>query len=615
MAYSTTDIGTYISARELLTLNYLFGTQTPAVGDDSKPPIYGIAGGNCLWGRYARLPNAAEESAGTPRTACVPKYGGDDGVKLIETYACTGYGSPQALLGMVKRHDHTQGKAFMCRWAKHYMDMCHWNLDKHGIPPGEYNRHEPHSARNSRETSLSFPDGDSDIHRHHDAFGHFQTLCDSDMKALGGWTTSDVLNLASKLENYYIKSFQGVAGSGTSGNKHIREYHRIGNRLNSIAGIYDAYKTYNKPADAERILQLAASLVLLYYQDGWSIEYAGNLATSTFTIWNYGDFLGGVKPPEGNAFLFTHYRYGSQPWYDGHQMLGLWNLGLRFDAANYATTTSYTETVSITNASDVAVDETGNYPYDYAEKSSTRFTSASNVYDAAFQKCVQVINETTKWYDEEDRVFAPLGDWTGYDSQDFVNAKLQGMKNDDVEIEFLGNTCTTDILTSGDWNSLADDAEYYRWWVTDCHESDGKYHHVFETDTNGANFARKHYPRNWYRQDVNGDPIAAYNTGGSAYGVKNRMEITNAYLVPDMAWMRATILNDNSKRDFARILMFDYWAHAYHPSTIKVKKEDMFSTATGWGEQDYYAAIYNNWWHWTMQCGHLIRDADLGTGS
>ena len=609
MAFGTASIAGYMSQGEVATLNYLFGTTTvdPSITDVSQlPPIYRIAGGSCIWGRYGRVKGSDTQTL--PTLFSVKYYDEATGF-LQETYGCIYHGFPWNIYGPIKRHDHLEGKKFLARHALHAVDMCHWNLERWGQPPGEYNRHEPYQERNRQ--GQPFPKGDDDILRHMDGFGLAQVLSDADIKALGGWSSDEAVAWADAMLDWLVKVPNISQIQANPNNNHIREYHRMGNPLNTLAGIHDVYKTYGYVEKAARTLDLSASFINLIYQDGWSLTYTGTGSdgTVTFQIWNYGDWIGGdVNRP---AFKYTHYRFGSQPWYDGMNMQGLYHLGLRFLAANLGTQTAYTDTITMPTSLATAIEGDQTLVYEWATLSSALFTGASEGWDAAFQKCVQVIDKTTAWYDYTLREFCPLGDYASHGAQDFINCKLHGFKSADGSGTCISSE-TAYHLTPSDWNDLSEDTDYYRWFVLDIHESDGQYHSLLETDTNGLQYKRVHYPKRHIKFDDNGDAVSGYDTDDPYF--LPRVEISNAYLVPDMMWMRAQIYNDDDMRDFARICMFDYMAYANKPSDRFVAKDERLDPDDGWTEASSYNLAFSRLWHWTMACGMEIRNDDLGLG-
>ncbi|MHC4179937.1 MAG: hypothetical protein ACYSWU_20715, partial [Planctomycetota bacterium] len=376
MAFGTASIAAYMTAMELATLNNLcfYSTSVP------------IAGGVCLYGRNTggnppSAPDIGVSSSSTPGF----QVAGDPST-LIETYSCTGYGSPQALYYMAKRHSHANAQAFLARWTTHWIGSTVRNWLQHSVPPGEDNIHEPHAPLNPKKK------GDSDPHRHIDAYGHCQILIDSDLQALGGWNT-DAAYAAARI----YKDWIWLANRGIGTRKHIREYLRWGNRLNTIAGCYDVFDAYGFTTEANECLEMGEAMVLDMYPDDWSTQYTGNVATETYLSWDYGD----VEQTAGTGdyhmpFNYGWRRFGSQCWYDGHQVIGLYNLGLRFLKASAGSDTVFT---------------------------GTYFTSAGGVSDRAFQKCVEVVDAITKWYSLVGRKWAPMGDFTTHGGGDGVNAK------------------------------------------------------------------------------------------------------------------------------------------------------------------------------------------------
>lgn len=613
MAFGTASIAGYLSQMEVATLDYLFGTETvdPTITDLRQlPPIYRIAGGSCIWGRYGRVKGSDTD---TLPTLFSVKYYDQPSAKreyLKETYGCMYHGFPMNIYGPIIRHDHLEGKKFLARHAVHAMDMNQWNIDRWGQPPGEYNRHEPYQGRNL--PGQPFPKGDDDILRHFDGFGVCQSLCNSDLKTLGGWSSDEAVAFADSLLEW-LSTYPTIAHIGAGLNdRHIREYHRWGNPLNTLAGIHDVYKTYNYADKADRTLQLAASFVNLIYQDAWSLTYTGTGSTGdvTYTIWNYGDWID--NDFNKKAFNYGHFRYTSQPWYDGMQVLGLFNLGLRFLSASTGTETTFTDTIALTNAWEV-VEGDQKIISEWAALSTALFTGSSQIYYEAFNRCVHVVDKTTEWYDYTLREFCPLGDYSTHDAEDFINCKLHGFKTTDGSSTCISSE-TGYHLTPSDWNDLAEDASYYRWWVLDAHESDGKYYSLLETDTNSLVYKRRHYPKReiqMYTDDGGAtyNVKSGYETGSSYY--KPRTEISNAYLVPDMLWARSKIYGDSDMADFARICMFDYMAYANKPSDLLVAKEERMTDTGGWTEASSYNLGFSRLWHWTMACGMNIRDEDI----
>lgn len=554
MAFGTDSIVAYMTAMEAATLDKLcyYSTSVP------------IAGGYCLYGR---------NSGGNPPTT--PTYrDSNDRSTLVETYACTGYGSPQALRYMVKRHAHTNGYKFLARWTQHWIGSTVRNWLTHNRPPGEDTIHEPNAPLNPKGK------GDTDPHRHIDAYGHCQILIDSDFQTYGLWNT-DAAYAAARI----YKDWIWLESKGIGTRKHIREYLRWGNRLNTLAGCYDVFSHYGYSTDASETIDLGKALVLEMYPNDWMTATigTGSAGTETYNIWNYGD----LEQTAGTGDYHDPFNYGfrrftSQAWYDGHQVLGLYNLSLRM----------------LQHSSGSSTVNTGTF-----------FTSAVEANDRAFQKCVAVVDAITKWYSYTGRLYAPLGDFTASDSADGINAKSQGFKYNTATVNYTLLSDGT-LHTIGSWNDLAETTTYIRAHTIDYHESDGLYFQALYADPNSMVHKRWHKTYSYMRIKANGNIITGYNTDGTAYGPDFEVAGNN-YLVADMLWIRANMNDDDDERDWARINMFDYLAFANTTNASRSKSQRM-STTVGWSPTAN-GMQYARQWHWAIQCGHLIRNADGGT--
>jgi hypothetical protein len=349
---------------------------------------------------------------------------------------------------MADRHVHTGAKTFLARWTAHYLDVLPRQMAKWGIPPGEDMIHEPHAPL------TPYKKGDSDIQRHHDAFGHLVIAADSDYQALGGWTTEQAVGAARILKDWIVEG-----GKKIGSRNHIREYLRWGNYLNTIAGVYDVFTAYGYSTEAQEALNIGRAAVYMMYPAGWSTTIEGNVGTMTFTGWNYGE----LEVTAGGDAYIEPFNYGwrkqtSQPWYDGHQVIGLYNLALRFirDSTSDGNVTAAT---------------------------STYFTGDVEAGDAAFQKCVAVVDHITRWYAYDSRKWAPMGDQSAHGAADFVNAKSHGCKYGTATEAFIIANDDATLMSLADWHGYSEDTAYYRCHTLDYHEADGKYYELLYTDT------------------------------------------------------------------------------------------------------------------------------------